>query len=175
MKILGISDKCLQYAGLGIAPHFQVANERVSRAFVRCVVIGGQLAGVNMFAMIVKTNMALGLQAILFPLHVIVLSTIKISVFVVLMTKSTRMAELGDYLQRVVDKRKRILVFCVTFILCLSDRLLSYLVTKFVFSSSTLHFNDSNCVILQYQLSYRAGCSRSPESMAIYAQPTSCE
>lgn len=108
MEILSTSKKCLRYVGLGGERHFSIANVRVSRTTVRCLILGCQLSYGTIFVGMVIKDRHLGLQQILFPLHLIFLTTIKISIYSVLMVKSDRIAQLVGYLQKVVNKSRSI-------------------------------------------------------------------
>lgn len=107
MEILSSSRKYLRYAGLGTDRHIHVAGKHLPRTFVRCVIMGAELSVAAMFIMIVHKNMEHGLQAILFPLHMLMLACVKISFYTTLMVKSARMAEIIDYCNDVVDRRRQ--------------------------------------------------------------------
>lgn len=106
MKILGASRKYLLYMGLASERHLPIANFRVSRALVRCTIIGSQLALATIFAVNITREWERGLYAVVFPLHLFLLISSKLCIYTVLAVKTDRIAELIDYLQHVVDARK---------------------------------------------------------------------
>lgn len=104
--ILSFSRKCLGYLGLGSERYFEVAGKRISRSFIRCLMLVAQVFSIIMFSVVTCVNAKNGLQEILFPLHLIFLAIMNMVVYIVLMKKSARMAELGDFLRDVIDNRK---------------------------------------------------------------------
>lgn len=158
MKVLGTSRKCLSYVGLGNERYIPVAGIRVPRELIRCLYTSAEVSGIIMFAMIAIINLPFGLQAVLFPLHLISLSCMKTSMYTVLMAKAARMAELGDYLQMVVDERE-----------CFSYRILHGIFPFFfavvrIFHRQYRLSTDSNWFFIFL------GCQLSSRSTAIYAE-----
>lgn len=106
MEILSISQKCLRYVGLGHEQDIPIAGKRVPRTLVRCIIIGGQFLFAAMFAAVVKCEWKRGVFAIVFPLHMSVLVLMKLSIYVVLIAKTDAIADLIEYLQDIVGRRK---------------------------------------------------------------------
>lgn len=106
MKILGTSQKCLRFVGLGRERDVQIGSKSISRTSVRCLIIGGQITFAVIFVIILLHALSRGLYAIVFPLHSIFIVLIKLLIYVVLILKTDQIAEIIDYLQDIVVKRK---------------------------------------------------------------------
>lgn len=115
-KILGASKTCLLIVGLSSDKFVPIGGYNVPRSLVRFIVVLGQLSFAAMQIIILIRNLKLGLYAILFPVHVILLFFMKVSIYVVLMIKTDRITELIDYMQDVIDKSRFRGFVCWTFL-----------------------------------------------------------
>lgn len=105
MRILNICKLCLGYAGLGKEEAVTICGRSVPRSFIRFFIVSSQVFFVTMEVLVLRKNLTSGLNAILYPLHLMLLYAMKGCVYVVLVNKSGTIAELIDYMQDVIDER----------------------------------------------------------------------
>lgn len=105
MRILSTCKLCVDYAGLGNEQTVTVGGFTISRSLIRFFFILGQLSFVAMETLVLINSWSTGLHAILFPLHLILLFSMKACVYIILVTKTETIAELITTMQNVIDKR----------------------------------------------------------------------
>lgn len=105
MRILGMSRLCLLYIGLGSQSYVPIFGYNVPRALIRLFVILAQISFATLQFLVGREKCNEGLYAILFPMHLMVLFTMKALIYGVLIVKTNRITELIDYLQEVVTTR----------------------------------------------------------------------
>lgn len=105
-KILGITRMCLRYVGLGSEQTILFARLCVPRAALRASIIMSQIIPALAYMSIMMSDWAVGLYAILLPLHFFVMVVAKNLIYVVLLIRTDRIAESIAFLQDVVDMRK---------------------------------------------------------------------
>lgn len=105
MKILRDCKRYMSYSGLDIRKTINIGGVQFSRTFIRTLIFSIQflLDFIELINFI--NNYGHGLKAILFPLHCVILYTMKLAIYIVLLTKTNQIAELMDYLEMIVNKR----------------------------------------------------------------------
>lgn len=106
MKILSECKLSLSLAGLGNADFVDIRGKRIPRWMTRAYTLFGQfvLGGIALINSINKYS--LGLHAVIYPFHGVVVVITKLAIYIVLMAKTERIAELIDYLEMVVNQRR---------------------------------------------------------------------
>lgn len=105
MKTLSECQLFMSYAGLGTKKSVNIGGKHLPRAIIQILVV---LVFISLLCIQVTNsinNFAIGPQAILFPVHSVVLVSIKLITFVILVVKIDEIAELFEYLQMVVNRR----------------------------------------------------------------------
>lgn len=106
MEILVDTSRILAYSGLGIEQTVNIGGIHIPRAFIRVSIMSSPiLFGIAEFCICVKSY-AIGIQAILYPFHSLMINIMKLAAYSVLIGKTNKIAELIEYLQMVVDRRE---------------------------------------------------------------------
>lgn len=106
MKILSECKRFLAYGGLGNDRSVNIGGTHIPRIFIRIFIYFLEILLDICHTINCINNIENGIQAVLYPLHCLVLNVIKLATFGVLIRKTGRIAELIDYLHMVVNQRR---------------------------------------------------------------------
>lgn len=105
MKILSECKRFLSYGGLDTDQFIHINGKRIPRALPRTIIILALLLlGISAIINCI-INYADGLQAILFPLDILLVVIMKLTSYVALLCQTEKIAELIEYLQMVIQQR----------------------------------------------------------------------
>lgn len=107
IKILSGCKMFLSFAGLGNSDCVYFGEKRIPRWIARAFTILGQfiLGGIALTNSIGNYYKD-GLPGVIYPFHSVVVVVTKLAIYIVLMAKTERIAELIDYLEMVVNQRR---------------------------------------------------------------------
>lgn len=105
MEILGECQLFMSYAGLSINKFVNIGGKHLPTTIIQTLILSALISFVCIQLTNSVNNITIGLQAMLFPVHCLVLVSIKLVTFIVLMVKNGEIAELIEYLQIVVNQR----------------------------------------------------------------------
>lgn len=106
MNILQECKRFLPYGGLGTEQYVDIGRIRVPRTMVRTLLTSILLILSILYAIKCFIAYPLGLQAMLFPVHCLLINNTKLIIYRVFLWKTDQIAQLIDYLQAVVKERK---------------------------------------------------------------------
>lgn len=102
MEVLQGCKQVLAYTGLGTKQYVKFGGIWVPRTLIRAILSFMLLLACTSQLIISINNYDVGLQAMLFPLHCVLLTAIKCAVYLALVFKSDRIARLLSYFEMVV-------------------------------------------------------------------------
>lgn len=132
-----------------------IGGKRVPRIISRFIIISGLLLLTVIHSIKIYNRYPLGLQALLFPVHCLLLNNMKLAVYCILLWKIDQIAQLFDYLEMMVKWREFLLYF-------FSLNSFSHLSSVLYHLSLSLMENPNFC--------FKLGCSLFTASQTIYAK-----
>lgn len=105
MQILGECKRFLAYFGLGTEKFVNIGEMKVYRALIRAYILSVIIFVVVVQIIIVYTYYAVDPQLALYSVFLFILFGTKLIAYVCLISKTTEIAELVEYLEMVVKKR----------------------------------------------------------------------